>query len=764
MSFDLFTLLPAVYRTRDIELAQSQALLTPQEMSELNTLKTLVPPLSIDQQLRLDELSAKLTRGPLHSLLLVIGEQLGIFAEDIDQLYDDQFIETCAQWVIPYIGDLIGYQSVYGIAPSVDNPRSEVAQTISLRRRKGTVLVMEQLARDVTAWGAHAVEFFRVLGDTQYMNHLRPWNHYAPDVRCWKTGAYIETGFDRTAHKADVRRIAVRRGRYNIQNIGIFLWSLNAYSVTKDQAATSEVDPHCLRFSSLGMDIPLFHRAIPQAEGITDPAQPFNVADRLKRRVLCDDLTQGVGAIYYGEGNSVVIYLDGKALNPYEIRVADLSGSDGSWANMPAAGEIYRASVDPELGRIALPPAVPGAALPEVTVSYRYGFNAGIGGGEYARGDGFLVQDEQFVFPFPDSALVPRYTTLQGALDFARTQLAANGAVAVEMTNSETYPQLGTLDLGIDVPAGCTIELRAQNEMRPTLLLDSEISVSGAASSRFALNGLLIAASPGMAPAKPSHVALVHVPASRPGAGNNQLELLIISDCTLVPGWSVDASGMPNFGMQPNLVAEPAGLTVTVKTSILGAIRAGEFVSVEAFDTIIDATDPANVAIADLDGAAGIGSLTLGGLETADPAEVPHGCTVIGKVHAVLINLVANSIIWAGLIQGDSWATGLIADRKQEGCVRFSFLPAGAKTPRRYECIERTIGGPQPIFFAFRYGRPGYMKLLSSTPDLVRRGAEDGGEMGAFHFVLAPLRETDLQVRMTEYMPVGLEFGILYQN
>ena len=257
--------------------------------------------MSIDQQLRLAELTAKTTRGPLHSLLLLIQEQLAVLAEDLDRLYDDQFIETCAPWVIPYIGDLIGYQSVKGIAPAIANRRSDVAETISLRRRKGTVLVMEQLARDVTAWGAHAVEFFQVLGDTQYMNHLRLWNHYAPDLRNWKAGLYIETGFDRTAHKVDVRRIAARRGRYNIQNIGIFLWSLNAYRVTKQQAAISPADPHCLRFSALGMDIPLFHRAIPQGEEITERAQPFNVADRLKRRVLCDDLPKGVGAVYYGE-------------------------------------------------------------------------------------------------------------------------------------------------------------------------------------------------------------------------------------------------------------------------------------------------------------------------------------------------------------------------------------------------------------------------------------------------------------------------------
>jgi hypothetical protein len=572
---------------------------------------------------------------------------------------------------------------------------------------------------------------------------------------------YIETGFDRTAHKVDVRRIAERRGRYNIQNIGIFLWSLNAYSVTKDQAAISAIDPRCLRFCSLGMDIPLLHRVIPQGEEISDAAQPFNVADRLKRRELCDDLRKGAGGTYYGEGKSLVIYFDDQPLNPYEIRVANLSGADGAWANMPGSAGAYRAAIDPELGRIALPPTAAGASPPKVTVSYYYGFNADLGGGEYARSDSFLVTDKAFVFPFPDPA---NYPDLQGAINFAIGKLTPNGAAAVEIKNSETYPQGGSLDLKIDVPPGCRIELRAKNEARPTLLLHGEITVSGGASSTFALNGLLIAASAAMAP-NASNVALAHVPAKRADGSDNQLEALEISHCTLVPGWSLDSNGMPQFATRPNLVAEPAGLTVTARKSILGAIRAGEFVNFRAFDSIIDATDPTNVAISDLDGIAGAGSLTLGGVDPLDRNDAPpHGCTVVGKVRAVLLSLVSDCILWAGLINADSWTTGLIADRKQEGCVRFSFLPTGAKTPRRYECIERSTAGPQPIFFAFRYGHPGYLKLLASTPDVVRRGADDGGEMGAFHFMLAPLRETDLRVRMDEYLPVGLEFGIIYQN
>jgi hypothetical protein len=751
MSVALFDLLPAVYRIRDINYAQSRDLLTPAERAELLGLQAIATP-NADQQARLEELLSKAARGPLQSLLMVIQEQLGVLAEDLDQLYDNHFIETCAPWVIPYIGDLIGYQSVRGIVPAVDNPRVEVAETISLRRRKGTVLVMEQLARDVTGWGAHAVELFQLLADTQYMNHVRRWNHYAPDLRQWRAGLYVDTGFDRTAHKVDVRRIASNRGRYNIPNIGIFLWSLNAYSITQGPAAAVPAAPGCFRFSSLDRDIPLFHRAVLQGEEITAPASQLNVAECLRRRVLCADLQKGVGARYYGENNSLAIYLDDRLLNPYEIEVAVLSGADGSWVNLPTATSSYAAVIDPELGRIALPPPPAGKSLPKVEAFYYYGFNADMAGGEYPRGEGFIVTDVAFVFPFPDTALVPRYTTLQGAVNFAIAQFAHTGEVAVEIAGSRTYPETGTLSLDVALPAGATLELRAADESRPTLLLDGEISVTGADSSTFSINGLLIAANAATTPASPAPVALIHVPQLAPDGSPNQLGELDLTHCTLVPGWSLGPQGAPHFPAQPTVFAEPAGLNVVAERSVLGSIRTGRLVVLSATDCVIDATDRTNVAYAGLDGASGGGALTL------------NGCTVIGKVHATVLSLVSDSIFWAGLVAGDSWATGLIADRKQEGCVRFSFVPEGARTPRRYECVEQRIAGPQPIFYALRYGLPGYMKLLPDTPDVVRRGADDGGEMGAFHFVLGPLREADLRVRMQEYLPVGLEFGINYQN
>ena len=506
MSLDLFQLLPAVYRIRDAQLAQSQTLLTAAELADLNALQALTPPLTSDQQAQLDQLTAKASRGPLQSLLMLVEEQIAAVAYDLDQLYDDQFIETCACWVIPYIGDLIGYQSVKGISAAVDNPRSEVANTISLRRRKGTVLVMEQLARDVTGWGAHAVEFFHLLADTQYMNHIRLGNHYAPDLRRWQPGLYLDTGFDRTAHKVDVRRIASRRGRYNIQNIGIFLWPLGAYSITCASATPASTNNStsqlCYRFSSLGIDIPLFHRAVSQGEQITAAAQPVNVPDRLRRRVLWADIQQGVGAAYYGESNSLVLCLDNQPLNPYQIQVASLCGADGSWANLPAslplANSPYTVVIDPELGRIALSPPPSGSPAPSLTVSYYYGFNADMGGGEYSRSDSFTVTDAAWVVPFPD----PRFSTLQDALNYAVGQFTLNGQVAVEVTGSDRLSMASALT--VDLPAGTTLELRAADPSRPTLLLDGEFEITGDASSTFILNGFVVAAGSNMKPGPPA--------------------------------------------------------------------------------------------------------------------------------------------------------------------------------------------------------------------------------------------------------------------
>ena len=590
-----------------------------------------------------------------------------------------------------------------------------------------------------------------MLGDTEYMNHIRPENRYAPDLRRWKPGLYVDTGFDRTSHRVDVRRIASGRGRYNIQNVGIFLWTLGAYPVTDapaTEAAPGAGGQPCYRFSALGIDAPLFHRAVSQGEEITALATPANVPDRLRRRVLCEDLRKGVGATYYGPGNSLLLTLDGDSVNPYELEVANLSGPDGSWVNLPAVDSPYRAVVDPEMGRIALPPA--SGAAPALRFSYHYGFAADLGGGEYARGDTFLVTDLGSVLQFPDTAAVPRYTTLPDALAFAVGQLSQDESVALEITTSDTLAV--STALAADLPNGTTLELRAADGARPTLLLQDELAVTGDASSTFVLNGCIVAAGAGMAPGTPSPVALVHLPATRPSGGASQLQALRLVHCTLVPGWSLASDGSPAQADAPAVAVEPPGAELVAERSILGGVRTLPLATANLTDSIVDATDRTSVAYAALDGNAGGGPLTL------------QGCTVVGKVHTTLLSLASDCIFWAARAAGDGWASGLVADRKQKGCVRFSFLPYKAVRPRQFECVEQAPATAQPVFQSERYGAPAYLKLLAGTSDVIRRGADDGGEMGAFHFVLTPQRESDLNTRIEEYLPVGLESGLVYET
>ncbi|HSW19049.1 MAG TPA: hypothetical protein VLJ86_17655, partial [Ramlibacter sp.] len=110
---------------------------------------------------------------PLRALLAVIESELEAVEADTARLYDNWFIETCDEWTVPYIGDLLGARPIRPVPSAGVSTRAWVANTIAYRRRKGTALVLEQLARDVTGWPAAAVEFFQRLGTTQHMNHIR---------------------------------------------------------------------------------------------------------------------------------------------------------------------------------------------------------------------------------------------------------------------------------------------------------------------------------------------------------------------------------------------------------------------------------------------------------------------------------------------------------------------------------------------------------------------------------------------------------------
>ena len=690
MSYDpdkLYDLLPAIHRIRDIEQGE-----------------------------------------PLRQLLQVITEQVGILEEDLDQLYDNLFIETCAPWVLPYIGDLIGYRSLHPIGPDQLTPRAEVANTMGYRRWKGTAAVLEQLARDVTGWNARVVEFFQLLGWTQFMNHLRPMNYYAPDLREWEPLERLGSAFETTPHTIDLRHVERGAGKYNIPQVGIFLWRLNAWRLHDSPAV--RVDDSRFLFNPLGANLQLFTR--PQTEkSITHLAEPINVPAPISRRVLQASLGN-----YYGADLSLAI--EGVPIE--QVAVCNLSDSGATWAHLPPNAFV---AVDPVLGRIAF--RDPPAATPRVM--FHYGFSAAMGGGEYERTASFdaaLGPIEPVASPNP----------IQPALD-ARV----DGGV-VELSDSGRFEETPSLALN----AGARLEVRAANEHRPILIATGPIDIRGGENAEITLNGLLIAGGP---------LRVL-------SGANNQLRKLRLVHCTLVPGLSLGMDGTPASPGTPSLLVEQTDqpLEIEIDHCILGPIRAPVNATVIVRHSIVDAEDPTNVAYAALDDAGAGGTCSI------------INSTIIGTVHTELLKLASNSIF---LSRTEDDSAPVRSERCQTGCVRFSWLPLEARVPRRYRCqpdlevaeqievatkqaggtistseremiTESVVAQIVPAFTSLGYGQPGYGQLRISAPEQIRTGADDEAEMGAFHDLFQPQRESNLRTRLDEYLRFGLEAGIFYET
>lgn len=725
MSFDvnrLYELLPALYRLRDAEEGRA--------------------------------LTGSETGGPLRALLSIIAEQVGVLEEDLAQLYDDQFIETSAEWVVPYIGDLIGTRGLVMFPDAQFSQRSQVANTLRYRRRKGTASVIEQLARDVTGWDAAVVEYFERLATTQYMNHLRPENRSMASVRNAAQLERLNTPFDQIPRTADVRRIEPKRGKYNIPNIGVFLWRIQSYPLT--DAPAYRVDDRRYTFDALGRDRPLYNKPVTETE-ITHLAEPTNVPMPLSRRVLKRDL-----AAHYGPTGSLFLAVDGVAISPENTpavdtiadlisicdlsNVKDLAGNDVldvggqpvGWVNMPQ----QKIALDPVLGRIAFPALKPAPA--EVRVNYRYGFSTNIGGGEYGRSSSFFTET-----PAPQLIQVSRITpnAIQTAIDL----LAATGGI-VELTDNGYFLETPTLR----IPAGKTIELRAANEKRLVLALNGDFTVWGEAGSEFILNGLL--ASGGQ----------IRVPEQDSSGADNHLNAIRIRHCTLLPGMSpaitTTAGSVPAQPAMPRLVVAVSGCQISIEDSIVGSLRVSDEASVSLKNSILDAGKPTEIALA------GLLSPNPATVFEADKSSGPltvQNSTIIGKVHTMLMEGASNTIFLAELAPADGWPAPVLADRRQEGCVRFSYVPPGSRVPAPYRCQPQTgadAARVRPVFTSLDYGDAGYGQLNSRCATEIAQGADDGAEMGAFHNLFQPQREANLQIRLDEYLRFGLEAGIFFES
>lgn len=690
--------------------------------------------------------------GPLEALVAVLAREGAVVEENIEQLFDNLFIETCEDWAAPYIGCTIGYRALYQIEGTDVGNRAEVANTIGYRRRKGTAAVLEALARDVTGWPAHVVEFFQTTATCQHTNHIRADHHAGPDLRNPLALEPLGRAFDRVSHTVDVRSIqqsTARQsigGKHNFSNIGLFLWRLIPMDHVRMPA--TRVDARRFLFDPLGAPRQLVNLPQPEAT-ITSISRPEHVPGDITRRAL-----DAAPALWYGPERAFEIFVDDVAVPVTQIVACDLSDEGAGWNHAPhPAGALPLVRVDTELGRISFP----GDQGGEIRTSFRVGFPARIGGGQYNRAATLTRDPGQILIQCPTLD----HPTIQDAID----DVTPTGGI-VEIINSDVYEQAVTIDAAADTE----VILRAQNGQRPILRPPATVVIAGGENARITLDGVVVdgqdvSIAPNTTGDSPKSVTLRHV--------------------MLIPGRSFTPAGDPAAPGAVSLSVSTTGVELEVDRSITGPIRMTQTTNATIRDSIVDA-------------AALNARQTAQGLAISGPAgaDDPAGAltiiasTVLGQITARAFPLVSDSILHARAPAGEA---PIRARRRQDGCMRFSFVPDGSLTPRRYRCqpqlaidqsvaateaeqgspvtqaqrrliATRVIRSMRPGFVAQSAAHPAYVQLRHATPPEIRSGASDEGEMGAYHLLAAPQRDANLRIRIEEYLRFGLEAGVFYET
>jgi hypothetical protein len=396
------------------------------------------------------------SNGPLRELVNRLGGTAATLRRSIDRLWEDQSIESCDDWVIPYIAQLLDTRLVYGL--DARGQRLDVANTIDYRRRKGTLGLLEQLASDITSWDVKVVEFFRRLGRTRHL--LDPAIGIAggtntavaqlqqaeglvgahsgtriggfADLRNVYAARLSRTAFDEFFHTADLRAGLGDFGWQNIPHLGVFIWRLNSYPTGPATPVAVRNCPGWFGFDPTGRDIPIF--------------APMRNANQFGAAWVSPVEGQLPGPISQAlldeDGNAGA---NGLGLYPNALTVfQEVSLSPPLLEPIPAGKPLL---LRPDYGRFFYPASPPTGPL---LGQYCYGFPSDIGAGPYDR----RGQDVAVATPAP-----ARTVTGGGAVG----ALPATGTVI--LGDCLTYDDIG--DASVDA-----LTFQSVNRQRPLLRLE----------------------------------------------------------------------------------------------------------------------------------------------------------------------------------------------------------------------------------------------------------------------------------------------------
>lgn len=732
--------------------------------------------------------------GQLQAYLALVEDAFGAVHHDIGALYRDLFIETCSPWVIPYIGDLLGVSVISGDTWTL---RADVADTIELRRMKGTIHAIELLAYDLTQWGAHCVELREILAWFQHLNHQRPdVQTTTPGLRGVARGGTVPikdpallgllgTPFDPFARHPDLKKVEIGVLRPNLPALAIFLWRLIAYQapvsmpVPRGQFSLSPSTPTGAAFAArfdmepAGKPIVLFNtsRMAPTA---VPPV--LSTVDQVPGPIPALRITQSSPLGVPAEYVAVNVY-DATAANLDSVRITNV-GLQFHLPEVPFSADVWTIRganlcaweaglrpelanreivIDPRRGRVVFGIATASEATAlenALLVTFAYGAAGGVGA-------------QPIDLPFPaewTGTGVDRRTVqlrqdplgLQHALDHLDT---ASSPVLVAIEDSLTHE----LDLG--AVAGTTTEngvvtlnlkhplaIVAVNGNRPLIRLKSplafrpvKVTASGGenqadidalvATLDVRLQGLYLT---------PDAAAVA------PLLARAAVARLEISGCTLDPGSIAQLDGTrgpsiitakldPQFGFASTTDFENFKVTpqIVIDRSITGPLLMEAIYTLGLHGSIVDAGAPPGVSAT----AAFAVSSSADPVNGYGPPFSFQQCTFFGRCRV-------RSASGAGGI----FCHALEVLNNQVGCIReSSFSNEANRLPQNFACVIGAVVN----FTDGSWNQPAYGQLALDCDRRVLENGPGNDQMGAFGYLLEAHKWRNLQVRLREYMPAG---------
>ncbi|MBC8488711.1 MAG: hypothetical protein H8D45_22020 [Bacteroidetes bacterium] len=719
-----------------------------------------------------DGLDTNPNMGVLRSFVLLFAEQAAILRRSHDRLWGDQFIDLCCDWAVPYIADLVGTRLVS--AKNKRGRRIDVAKTIYYRRRKGTLRVLEELISDITGWEGVVVEKFKRLGRSRHGldpfpsslsgMHTKTLPGGWADIRQQQGSELTLSPFDEFYYTADVRQQNGTDGLFGIPKLAFYLYKLQSFRV-------EDVEPFDLGdglkygFDPSGRDIPLFaRRNRPDDWDEWRSAYEWELPLPIRCRLLghteyliteshiqklnsgpglstgaINDLRSMSNVHFYTEcrlkltlqtlsnyneikNPAILLPLLGysiidkcgkktllpdyfqatgsKASNDYSIAVEDITSSEIFSSDKIVPGNLKNWTNNaPDEKKIIIDPEY-GRLLftdnesgREVSVSYHYGFSGNVGAGTYDRQDILEIESNSSI--------------IVGGKGMSFFDIKNNGITQIN-DNKTYWPTCNKNKI-------VNMTFQAANQKRPYIRLDDPwIMGSGVnKDSNLCIDGLWFGST-----------------GSQELIIQGDFECVVIKHCTLDPGGDIDMEG--NIIHPLPLVIEGNIETLILDSSITAPIfcRNGGLVeNLKIYDSIIQSVD-AEFAL----------QINNGSVEM-------NRVTVFGAIE--VLRLFASETILT-----NSSKVSKVKDT-QNSCFCFSAAPIDSRLPKPYESYLYS-GDTNFWFTSKKFGQPGFAQILDISPVEIRRGAENGSEMGAFSSLINPIKMDSLRAKVEEYMPFGL--------